>query len=41
MKLLQLVDNTQMEGTVSQIFDKGPSFYFMIENGELFVIVFF
>ena len=38
MKLLPLVYNTQMEGTVSQIFDKGPSFYFMEKNGKLFVI---
>ena len=26
---------------MSQIFDKGPSFDFMIKNGERFVIVFF
>ena len=38
MTFLPLVDNTQIEGTVSQIFDKGPSFYFMIKNGKLFVI---
>ena len=35
---MTLVDNTQMEGTVSQVLDKGPSFYFMIKNGKLFVI---
>ena len=29
-----------MEGTVSQIFYIAPSFYFMIKNGKLFVIVF-
>ena len=40
MKFLPAVDNIQMEGTVSQNFDTGPSFYFMIKNGELFVIVF-
>ena len=38
MTFLPLVDDTQMEGTVSQIFDKGPNFYFMIKNGKLFVI---
>ena len=40
MKFLLLVDNTQTEGTVSQIFDIGPSFDFMITNGKLFVIAF-
>ena len=40
MKILLIVDNTQMEGTVSQIFDIGPSFDFMIKNGKLFVIAF-
>ena len=40
MNFLPVVDNTHMEGTVSQIFDIGPSFYFMIKNGKLFVIVF-
>ena len=40
MKFLPLVDNTQMEGTVSQIVDKGPSFYSMKKNGKLFVIFF-
>ena len=40
MKFLSVVDNTHMEGTVSQIFDIGPSFYFMIKNGKLSVIVF-
>ena len=29
MKLLILIDNIQMEGTVSQIFDVGFHFYFM------------
>ena len=38
MKFLLVVDNTQMEGTVSQIFDIGHSFDFMIKNGKLFVI---
>ena len=27
MKLLPVVDSTQIEGTVSQIFDIGPSFF--------------
>ena len=40
MKLLPAVDNTQMEGTVSQIFYIGTSFDFMIKNGKLYVIVF-
>ena len=40
MTILPVVDNTHMEGTVSQIFDIGPSFYFMIKNGKLFVIAF-
>ena len=40
MKFSPVVNNTLMEGTVSQIFHIGPSFYFMIKNGELFVIVF-
>ena len=38
--LLPVVDNTQMEGTVSQILYIGPSFDFMIQNGKLFVIAF-
>ena len=41
MIFLPVVDNTHMEGTVSQICYIGPSFYFMIKNGKLFVIVFF
>ena len=40
MKLLPLVHTIQMEGTVSQIFDIGHSFYFMIKNRKLFVVVF-
>ena len=40
VRLLPVVDSTQMEGTVSQIFDIGPSFYFMIKNGKLFVMFF-
>ena len=40
MKFLPVVDNTQMEEMVSQIFDIGPSFYFMIKNGKLLVIFF-
>ena len=33
-------DNIHFEGTMSEIFDSGPSFYFMSKNGELFVIFF-
>ena len=40
MKFLPAVDNTQMEGTVSQIFYIGSSFDFMIKNGKLYVIAF-
>ena len=40
MKFLIVVDNIQMEGTVSQIFYIGLSFDFMIKNGKLFVIAF-
>ena len=40
MKFSPVVNNTLMEGTVSQIFYIGPSFYFMIKNGKLFVIAF-
>ena len=29
-----------MEGTVSQILDMGPNFYFIIKNGKLFENVF-
>ena len=32
MKFVPVVDNIQMEGTVSQIFDIGPRFYFMIRE---------
>ena len=41
MTFLPVVNSTQIEGTVSQIFDIGPSFYFLIKNGKLFVISFF
>ena len=41
MKFLSVGHNTHREGTVSQIFDIGPSFDFMIKNGKLFEIVFF
>ena len=34
-------NNIQMKGTMSQIFDTGRSFYFIIKKGKLFVIVFF
>ena len=40
MNFSPVVNNTLMEGTVSQIFYIGPSFYVMIKNGKLFVIVF-
>ena len=40
MKFLRFVDYTYMEGTVSQIFDIGPSFGFIKKNGKPFVIVF-
>ena len=40
MKFLIVVDNIQMERTVSQIFYIGLSFDFMITNGKLFVIAF-
>ena len=40
MKFLPVGNNTHREGTVSQIFDIGPSFDFMIKNGELFFIFF-
>ena len=40
MNFLPAVDNTQMEGTVSQIFYMGPSFDFMIKNGKLYAIAF-
>ena len=40
MNFLPVVDNTHMEGTVSQMCYIGPSFDFMIKNGKLFVIVF-
>ena len=40
MKFLSGVDNIQMEGMISQIFYIGPSLYFMIKNGKIFVIVF-
>ena len=32
------LDNIHLEGTVSQIFYLGPSFYFMTKNGKLFAI---
>ena len=40
-EILTPVDNTQMEGIMSQNLYKGPSFHFMIKNGKRFVIVFF
>ena len=41
MKSLLVVDNTQMEGTVFQILDIAPSFYFMIKKQETFCNSFF
>ena len=32
-RLCNLINNVYLEGTVSQIFDLGPSFYFMSKNG--------
>ena len=40
MNFLPVGHNPDREGTVSQIFDIGPSFDLMIKNGKLFVIVF-
>ena len=40
MEFVPVVDNIQMEGTVSQIFDIGHSFYFAMKNGKHFVTVF-
>ena len=40
MQFLLVVDNTQIEGTVSHIVDIGPSFDFMTKNGKLFIIAF-
>ena len=39
LKLSELVDNIHLEGTVSQVFDLGPTFYFMSKNGKLFTII--
>ena len=36
MKLLPVVDNTQIEGRVSKIFYMAPSFHFMIKKWETF-----
>ena len=35
MKFFRDDDNIALEGTVSQIFDLGPSFYFIWKNGKL------
>ena len=40
VKLLPVINNSHMEGTVSQIFYIAPSFYFMIKNGKIVVIMF-
>ena len=38
LKLYKLVENNQMEGTLSQIFYLGLSYDFMSENGKILVI---
>ena len=38
VKFYTLVNNINMEGTVSQIFDIGPRFIFMSKNGKIWVI---
>ena len=35
LKLYKNIDNIRMEGTVSQNFELGFSFYFMIKNGKI------
>ena len=40
MKFHTLVNNINMEGTVSQIFDIGPSFIFMSKNGNIYFLHF-
>ena len=40
MKCIPVVDNSQIEATMSQIFYIAPSFYFMLKNGKHFVIAF-
>ena len=40
LQFLPAVDNVHMEGAVSQIFDIGPTFYFMLKNKKLFVTIF-
>ena len=34
--ICNLIDNSYLEGTLSQISDLGPSFYFMSKNGKRF-----
>ena len=36
MKCLSVVDNTQVEGKVSQIFDEAASLYFIVKKRETF-----
>ena len=38
LRLNDPADNIHLEGTVSQILDLGPTFYFMAKNGKLFTI---
>ena len=40
MKLRTVVDNIKVEGMVSQIFDIGPDFYFVLKIGKLVVLTF-
>ena len=40
MQFEPIIDDIHMEGTVSQIFDIGPTFYLMIKKGETFCIFF-
>ena len=39
MTFQPVVGNIHVEERVSQIFDKGPDFYFVIKNGKLVVII--
>ena len=38
LQLCSLLDNVYLEGTVSQIFYIGPSFYFLAKKGKHFAI---
>ena len=41
MTFVLVGDNIQIEGTMSQIFGKDPSFYFMMKNGKFVVFLAF